>query len=159
MLEGGSRLVGLEARRQGQRPVDRSASNLREKILAFAFASLLAIRAADRQCAVLDGDVDVLRLDARQSCLDHQGVLRARDIEWEAVHAIEARAEGATDEAVLEQAVHRGAERHELAKRRWTANDRHVVHLQMNRLRSAAWALRLNTWNPRSLTMSLSRLL
>src|SRR4051812_32074759 len=45
MLEGGSRLVCLDARWQGQRPVDRSAPNLREKILALTFASLLAIRA------------------------------------------------------------------------------------------------------------------
>src|SRR5689334_1484337 len=64
MLERGARLVGLEALGQADRPADRAAADLLDEVLALALLALLAVLAADRERAVLDGDVDVLGLDA-----------------------------------------------------------------------------------------------
>src|SRR6185369_45585 len=128
VLEGRSRLVSLEAARQGDRPTEAAPPDLGDETLALARLALVAELAADRQGAVLDGDVDVLGLDARQGRFDHEGIRRAGHVERKLVGGFDA-AERAADEAVLEQSIHRRAKRHELAEWRRTAHDRHIVNL------------------------------
>src|SRR5438128_2113663 len=72
---------------------------------------LVGALAADRQRATLDGDLDVLRLPAGERRLDHELVSGARDVERHEGPGVPVEERGplaGTDEAVLEQAVHRG---------------------------------------------------
>jgi hypothetical protein len=84
----------------------------------------------DVERAVLDRDLDVLGLEARQRRLDGQGIRSARHIERDAV-AFECAGDPAarTHEAVFKEPVHRLPERDELAQGRGAAYDRHVAHL------------------------------
>src|SRR5438105_7686286 len=129
VLEGGRGLIRLEALGQGHRPAEGAAPDLLDQIAALVAGALLGGLAADRQRPVLDGDVDVVRLDARKRRLDGERVRVGGHVERKGWCG-----EGTTrpiewTEVVIEESVHRLAERHDVAEARWTANDRHLAYL------------------------------
>src|SRR3954447_2761559 len=119
-------LVGLQPRREGHRAHHAAARDLADHPALLLAGPLAAVLGADGEGPVIDGDVDVLRRDARERGLDEEGIRCRADIERKTgeVALVGVRRERAED-GVVEQAVHRLAKRHELAEGRRSTGQRH----------------------------------
>src|SRR4051794_25432330 len=129
VLERRLGLVGLEARRQRHGPHQAAARDLPHDPAALLLLVLRAVLGADRQGAVLDGDVDVLGLDPGQRRLHEQRVRGGSHVEREPAEVAVAAVRVRPVHGVVEQAVHRLAERHELAEGRRSTAERHLIYL------------------------------
>src|SRR5829696_3450018 len=123
-------LVCLEPRRQGHGAHHAAARDLADHPALLLASPPGAVLGADGQGAVLEGDVDVVGRDARERGLDEQGVRRRAHVEGQASEvALVGIGRQRPEDGVVEQAVHRPAERHELAEGRRSTGQRHESSL------------------------------
>src|SRR6185436_11201217 len=125
VLERGPGLVRLEAVRQGHGAAEAAAANLLEDVAALLGGALVGRLARDGHCAVLDRDVDVVRLDPRQRGLDRDRVGVRGDVQRQRGAGKAARKPLERAEVIVKEAVHRRTHGQHVPDRRRTAHESH----------------------------------
>src|SRR5215213_2481010 len=151
-------LVRLEPVWKCDRAADDAASDLVNEEVALLLLPILGVLAADRERSVLNGDVDVLRLQSGKLRVDDELVCGHRDVDRQcaAVDAGRAPPDG-PHEAVFEETIHRLAKRKQLAERRRTARNRHDSNLLLRWMICPPGERFRARSNARTLTITLSR--
>ena len=116
-------LAGVDRGREAHHALELAVAALAQVIMLVLLLLLGLDLAADGQRIAVGGDLDVFGPHARQRRLDDELVLILGDVQGERRGAVVQQADG-TDEALLQQRVHRFAEANRLAER-LPALDRH----------------------------------